>query len=140
MTVHCWSYLYYQESITRVRYYVPDILEFAQYQIASRFLKLTNCTTSGYHTVHCWSIECHLFGLPSSQNLEALMVNQSVRPEDCLRLGLLFTLRYEAQSRDIERIDRWLKSRGLSETDMRVSVCLSVCLSVQLHSRYSDLL
>ena len=55
------------------------------------------------------------------QNLESVICNPMVRLDDCLRLGLLHTLRYEGISRsDGERIDQLLASRGLSDMDRKV--------------------
>ncbi len=57
-----------------------------------------------------------------TQNLESVISNPMVRLDDCLRLGLLHTLRYEGISRgDSERIDQLLASRGLSDMDRKVS-------------------
>ncbi|XP_064402056.1 vacuolar protein sorting-associated protein 45-like [Halichondria panicea] len=53
-------------------------------------------------------------------NLESVISNPMVRLDDCLRLGLLHTLRYEGISRgDAERIDQLLASRGLSDMDRK---------------------
>ena len=64
------------------------------------------------------------FPLTHTQTIEGLLSNPAVRPEDCLRLGLLFSLRYEVQGRgDLEKIDRMLTSRGLYEPERKVRLC-----------------
>ena len=55
------------------------------------------------------------------QSIETLLSNTAVRLEDCVRLALLYTLRYEAQGRPVvDKVDRLLASRGIPEQDRRV--------------------
>ncbi len=53
--------------------------------------------------------------------MESLLGNPDITVEDCLRLGLLFALRYEGQARsEVEQIHRLLISRGLGDMEMKV--------------------
>ena len=75
------------------------------------------------HTHAHTHIHTHPHKHTHTQNVESLLSNPAVRPEDCLRLGLLFSLRYEVQARgDLEKIDRMLTSRGLPEPERKVRV------------------
>ena len=55
--------------------------------------------------------------------MESLLGNPDIAVEDCLRLGLLFALRYEGQARqELEQIHRLLISRGLGDMEVKVRV------------------
>lgn len=55
------------------------------------------------------------------RSIETLLSNTAVRLEDCVRLALLYTLRYEAQGRPVvDKVDRLLASRGIPEQDRRL--------------------
>lgn len=53
------------------------------------------------------------------KSVETLLSTPVVRQDDCLRLGLLFALRYEVQKSDIDRIDRVLVTRGVDELERK---------------------
>jgi len=56
--------------------------------------------------------------------VESLLGNPDITVEDCLRLGLLFALRYEGQARqELEQIHRLLISRGLGDMETKVRGC-----------------
>ena len=45
-----------------------------------------------------------------------------LRSDDCLKLALLYAIRYEAHGRaEIDRLDRMLTSRGIDEMERKVS-------------------
>ena len=56
------------------------------------------------------------------QNVEEMLGNPQISPEVCLRLALLFALRYESQASrsDMEHVHRLLVTRGLDETELKV--------------------
>ena len=56
----------------------------------------------------------------SLQNVQGLILTPNISKIDRLRLVLLFALRYEKQSKDIEELVRLLKTREISETEARV--------------------
>ena len=61
--------------------------------------------------------------LPHSlpQTLEGVLSGPKVRPEDSLRLALLFALRFEGSSKgEIDKVERILVSRGHEESDKKV--------------------
>ena len=65
----------------------------------------------------------HPHTITPSQNLEAVLANHTVCNDDCLRLAILYALRNESQGRaDMDRIDRLLSHRGISEADRKVHV------------------
>ena len=46
-----------------------------------------------------------------------------LRSDDCMKLCLLYAIRYEAQGKsEIDRLDRLLASRGVDEMERKVSV------------------
>ena len=54
--------------------------------------------------------------------MESLLGNPDITVEDCLRLGLLFALRYEGLAKpEMDQIHRLLISRGLGDLDVKVS-------------------
>ena len=50
-----------------------------------------------------------------------MILTPNLRKMDRLRLVMLFALRYEKQARDIEELVRLLGTRGVSESEARVS-------------------
>jgi vacuolar protein sorting-associated protein 45 len=54
------------------------------------------------------------------KTVEGVLSEPKVREEDSLRLGLLYALRHEGSQRgDLEKVERLLLSRGLSDTDRK---------------------
>ena len=68
----------------------------------------------------------------SLQSVESLVQNQAVRESDCLRLVMLFALRYEGQLKggELERLMRRLEHRGVPEQKRRVSKYASCSYSI----------
>ena len=57
--------------------------------------------------------------------METLFSNPTLRPDDCMKLALLYAIRHEAQGRsEVDRLDRLLASRGLDEMERKVGVAL----------------
>ncbi len=53
--------------------------------------------------------------------MEGILGNPHIKYEDCLRLALLFALRYETGARaELEQVHRLLVSRGADETEVKV--------------------
>lgn len=56
------------------------------------------------------------------QTLDRLCDSPKTRAEDCLRLGLLFSIRYEKDTGDVERVrNRVAASKSLKDDQMAVS-------------------
>lgn len=51
-----------------------------------------------------------------TRNLEGVFSNQGVQLHDCLRLSLLYALRFEGHQREVERLEGLLVSRGAPDT------------------------
>lgn len=60
---------------------------------------------------------CHVCPL---QNVQGLILTPNINKIDRLRLVMLFALRYEKQSKDIEELVRLLKTREISDTEAKV--------------------
>ena len=54
--------------------------------------------------------------------METLISNPTLRSDDCVKLALLYAIRYEAQGRsEIDKLDRLLTSRGVDEMERKVT-------------------
>lgn len=55
------------------------------------------------------------------KTIETLLSNPMLRSEDCMKLCLLYAIRYEAQGRsEVDRLDRLLASRGVDEMERKL--------------------
>lgn len=54
--------------------------------------------------------------------METLISNPTLRSDDCVKLALIYAIRYEAQGRaEIDKLDRLLTSRGVDEMERKVN-------------------
>ena len=68
--------------------------------------------------------------------METLLSNPAIRSDDCVKLALLYAIRYEAQGRsEIDRLDRILTSRGIDEMERKVGMAGIVLKSCDSHMR-----